>query len=323
MKTFPANRFSGQVLPRGNPCLPCVIGNPGHKDRKTVNPTKRVVPPGMTVKKSSDFSYDGTYHVAYKGRKADIFCDPENRWWYIQGPGFANERTIGFNMNESLQTLADVIDGKVSRKWWKKNPKWMPSYSNEHFDRAQVLAMELTETDRKAGRPAPAYGYSKKRFDEANRMILEQRLDYQPPRKNPARLLVLNPSPALVSTAEKKLGRRLNRAELAQLEKAVREFKEFHGYEPKSIVPVQAPAGSPRFVNMIGKAKEVRYEVPAGTPSQRKGLWKHSAGDHGRTKKKTPPAFLASIPGDRRAAPIFVQPSGAAMYFKPSHGIMG
>jgi len=41
------------------------------------------------------------------------------------------------------------------------------TYSNEDFDRAQQRANELTDADRKAGRPAPAAGYSKANFDRA------------------------------------------------------------------------------------------------------------------------------------------------------------
>jgi len=50
-------------------------------------------------------------------------------------------------------------------------PKWRATYSNEAFDRAQALAQVLTDLDRKAGRAAPAYGYSDANFKEAERIV--------------------------------------------------------------------------------------------------------------------------------------------------------
>lgn len=50
---------------------------------------------------------------------------------------------------------------------------WTQKYSNEDFDRAQSLAYELTDADRKAGRPAPAAGYSAANFDKARAIVLE------------------------------------------------------------------------------------------------------------------------------------------------------
>lgn len=48
---------------------------------------------------------------------------------------------------------------------------WRQTYSGEDFDRAQVLAHELTEEDRAADRPAPPFGYSAERFAEAEAAV--------------------------------------------------------------------------------------------------------------------------------------------------------
>ena len=48
------------------------------------------------------------------------------------------------------------------------------AYANEQFDRIQQLAIELTETDRKAGRPAPTFGYSVERFHQAEKMLMDK-----------------------------------------------------------------------------------------------------------------------------------------------------
>ena len=45
------------------------------------------------------------------------------------------------------------------------------SYANGDFDLAQNVAQRLTDADRAAGRPAPAYGYSAENFDRAREMI--------------------------------------------------------------------------------------------------------------------------------------------------------
>lgn len=50
-------------------------------------------------------------------------------------------------------------------------PAWESSYSGESFDRAQSLASELTDEDRRAGREAPAHGYSAANFDRARAIV--------------------------------------------------------------------------------------------------------------------------------------------------------
>lgn len=50
-------------------------------------------------------------------------------------------------------------------------PAWTATRSGEDFDRAQGLAVTLTEEDRRAGRPAPEYGYSGEAFDRATAIV--------------------------------------------------------------------------------------------------------------------------------------------------------
>jgi hypothetical protein len=134
------------------------------------------------------------------------------------------------------------------------------------------------------------------------------------------KLLVLNPGNPIEVAAEKKLGRKLTKAEHQQLVRAVKEYRTFHGRDPDSIVPVEVPNGTSRFVNLVGDVDRIDYTVKAD--SARKGKWTHKAGDHGKTAKRTPPALLVSVPG-KKAPPVFAQRSGSEMYFKPTHGIMG
>lgn len=50
-------------------------------------------------------------------------------------------------------------------------PAWECTHAGEDFDRAQSLAAQLTEQDRREGKPAPAHGYSAERFEEARRIV--------------------------------------------------------------------------------------------------------------------------------------------------------
>ena len=50
-------------------------------------------------------------------------------------------------------------------------PRWTATRSNEDFDRSQQLAIRLTDEDRATGSPAPQYGYSAERYDEAARIV--------------------------------------------------------------------------------------------------------------------------------------------------------
>lgn len=42
-------------------------------------------------------------------------------------------------------------------------------YSGQDFDEIQVRAAQITEDNRKAGRPAPLYGYSEEAFEQAQK----------------------------------------------------------------------------------------------------------------------------------------------------------
>lgn len=48
----------------------------------------------------------------------------------------------------------------------------MITYSNQDFDEIQRYAFALTDADRKAGREAPAYGYSLENIGKAQSAVL-------------------------------------------------------------------------------------------------------------------------------------------------------
>lgn len=61
-------------------------------------------------------------------------------------------------------TVKHPVAGAV--QWgMKTSNRW--TYANQDFDTAQHIALALTDEDRAAGRPAPAYGYSKENIDKA------------------------------------------------------------------------------------------------------------------------------------------------------------
>jgi hypothetical protein len=47
------------------------------------------------------------------------------------------------------------------------------TYSNENFDRAQHIAIQLADERRAAGRVSPAYGYAREDFEDAERILSE------------------------------------------------------------------------------------------------------------------------------------------------------
>lgn len=56
----------------------------------------------------------------------------------------------------------------------------LSSYSGEAFDVVQSLAAKLTELDRKYGKPAPPFGYSNERVQDAERMVNVRSEGYSP-----------------------------------------------------------------------------------------------------------------------------------------------
>ena len=54
--------------------------------------------------------------------------------------------------------------------------KWESRYSNEDLDRAQGLAIRLTDIDREEGRDAPPVGFSAKRFAQAKQVVSDANL---------------------------------------------------------------------------------------------------------------------------------------------------
>lgn len=136
------------------------------------------------------------------------------------------------------------------------------------------------------------------------------------------KLMVVNPSTGLQGAIEAKLKRRLTGKEKTLLATACREFKTFHGREPRvdDIVPVDVPPGTPVVVMGIGRVERQNYVVPM--ESERRGKWTHKAGDHGR-KFETKAPWFAAIPGRKSHNVVIAQPPGAKTYFKPTHGLMG
>jgi hypothetical protein len=57
---------------------------------------------------------------------------------------------------------------------------WTQRYSDEYFDRAQVLAATLTDWDREHGRRAPPTGYSERRFTDAQMIVKASREPRRP-----------------------------------------------------------------------------------------------------------------------------------------------
>ena len=321
-------------MPRLNPCLPCVMKNPDETDEWL---------PASRAKEFSPDAYDFVWNADYTKFMAFPlrWTDDASYARYQSGADFQSDnprgkgpwvvwhkptgcakvrngrdeearlRAAGYREVAQYKSHADA-DRVADAVWGGRfNPKVMDAKTKDYrcwFCNGAIDVGEKYEVLR--GKPYHLGCYEGKKSGEKS---------WLQKNRNP-KLLVLNPSSSVERAAEKKLGRRLSAAESRNLAQAVKEYREFHGRDPETIIPVEVPDGTPKFVNLVGDVDRVDYTVKAN--SDRRGRWTHKAGDHGRTAKKTIPAFLVSVPG-KKAPPVFAQRKDSKMYFKPSHGIMG
>lgn len=191
--------------------------------------------------------------------------------------------------------------------------------------RAKISPEQRAEVLRAAGEIIARRGEAYEVSTSGQTVVLGYKL---PKRKNPAKplLVVENPSgdatyDKLKRDAERTLRRKLSASECKLLAKGIKEFRTFHGCEPTGGLAVRVPDGTPAILAATGEVLETNYAVKFPR-SERKGLWTHKAGDHGRTGKRTKAPFLAWVPG-KKGPPIFAEPRGADLRFKPTHGIVG
>ncbi len=60
------------------------------------------------VKRAPDFADTGSYEVtAPDGRVHRIYRDPENKWWYVEGPGHYSDRCVGFTKKEAVARVVE------------------------------------------------------------------------------------------------------------------------------------------------------------------------------------------------------------------------
>jgi hypothetical protein len=160
-----------------------------------------------------------------------------------------------------------------------------------------------------------------KEFASTKRKGLPKKSRKNPKRGSNPKIVVVNPCSSLIREAEKGFKRKLTPQEKKALTKAVKEYEKFHGVPPSGGKMVRVPNGTPKILVGAGEVTETNYKVAFGK-SDRKGFWTHKAGDHGRSKRKTKPPYLAWVPGVK-GPPLFAQASGSNLKFKPTHGIVG
>jgi hypothetical protein len=85
----------------------------------------------------------------------------------------SDDRYLVTNAGRDVLHIVQGAARALSKKAKKKRvyKAWTAQYSNEGFTRAQQLADELTDEDRKAGREAPSHGYSAANFKRAERIV--------------------------------------------------------------------------------------------------------------------------------------------------------
>lgn len=322
-------------LPRLNPCLPCAIA--------AGNPDRRQVAMGMKEEREHDDVTGGDPRLTRKIVDAHLRETPD---YYSKlkscglnpAVSIAQQQLFGAalalkrgevaakDVTPPARHLAATLSEKKLREFAGTKHEGLPARveSNPRGKGPWVVWHKKGCAKVRNGRDDEkrllAAGYkrvwSAKTHQEADDVADEQFGG----RLNP-KLLVLNPYEYnFVTKVEGILKRKLTEAEKAQLMKARKEYRTFHGRDPDSLVPVEVPKGTPTFVNLVGDVDRIDYTVKAD--SDRRGKWTHKAGDHGRTSKETKPALLVSVPGEK-APPVFAQRKGSEMYFKPTHGIMG
>jgi hypothetical protein len=91
---------------------------------------------------------------------------------YQQNPeAEANPVAPAMSENPALpQPTSGFFHGALATEYVKRIPTFQ-QYSNQRFDEVSHLAYLLTDEDRRAGRMAPSYGYSRENIDRAQEMI--------------------------------------------------------------------------------------------------------------------------------------------------------
>ncbi len=336
-------------LPRPNPCLPCMVMNPRGR-RKSLpgcgDYSVYVAPHG-----AAHVDFPGAHAASGRGRTTEV--NRRNPWVVLRRgddvtvsrwgtPTWRALEKQGFVEHNIHETEKGAKAEAYKLRGARKNPRkrgWHISDLSGTKVRVtdivpgdelegprgvfkKVLAVRprvdgvFLETRRDGYGTWVPHGGRGGVYDDIGEVVIRPKKS----RSNP-RLMVLNPSAnTILEKVERHIGRRLTSAERKNAEQAIREFKQFHGRDPESLIPVDAPPGSPLFLNYVGHETRRDYEVRIG--SERKGRWTHKAGDHGR-KHMTKPAIIASIPGRKKHNTLTVAPSGAKPFFKPTHGLMG
>lgn len=107
------------------------------------------------------------------------------RYWMgvMTGRSVAHaDRLVGFGLAEwsgngnSARLVAtdkgrSVVEVNRPKPGTRIYPAWDQTCSGEGFDRAQSLANDLTDEDRRAGRNAPVHGYSGENFARAEAIV--------------------------------------------------------------------------------------------------------------------------------------------------------
>lgn len=313
--------MSWPKLPRLNPCLPCMIGNPMDNPRRSgpwvvwhKDSCARVRNGKDQEKTLLDAGYSRVASLK-NHQEADDLADAQYGGRTNPRKGFVHfvEKDAGiFVAKVGACTAVARFQAKAM-----KHAGHGHSYVVEVDGTFIGVVPELTNAESLVA----VYMKNKGRLGKciANPTSFAE-LVYGDAATNPM-LLVLNPYEYnFVAKVEGIIRRKLSADERLQLEQARKEYRTFHGRDPDSFVPVEVPKGTPRFVNLVGDVDRIDYTVRAN--SERKGKWTHKAGDHGQTSKGTKPALLVSVPG-KKAPPVFAQRKGSEMYFKPTHGIMG
>lgn len=85
---------------------------PGGKDKDGWQLVQTEFGDTLKIKRAADFSTYGSHDVEYNGRRGQIFRDPENGYWYVQGKGHFSDNFIATSKADAISYVANE-----ERRW--------------------------------------------------------------------------------------------------------------------------------------------------------------------------------------------------------------
>ena len=87
--------------------------------------------PKAEVKRADDFETTGNYDVTFAGKTYKIFRDPEDKWWYIDGPGHHHTRVLSTGTQQSAIEAIETSHEDIDRHFAAERAKMQQAKAPE------------------------------------------------------------------------------------------------------------------------------------------------------------------------------------------------